>query len=267
MLVSQRYFRVVFNDIVIIIVIIFPFQGREKANIFLYMYRHSVLSKSDNLIHKNLYIVRITFMKISGSVNQQTKPKENGLCCMFGNIQLIFQFWKKHAKSIFSSISFTLRSCLKQSLVVDHHATIVPTQFMLPELFSTFHYLSSSLAYLLSSLPLPPLFPPASDSQHGIRRLPSCIIACHVSTCHLSSFFTHFCSHLLHLEPRFFVCLNSACSLTFLHSFSSTAHELSIHNFILYVLLPSHPFICGVLPFCIHYDLNHSANVSTTCGQ
>lgn len=136
------------------------------------------------------------------SVNKWIKNSENILCCMFGN-SIHFQFLKKHSKRIFSSISFNLRSCF-----FDHDASIVPTQCTLPHLFSMFHYLSSSLAYLLSTLPaalLPhhslsptPLQPPAtfsrvSDSQHGIQSLSSCVILCHTSICHLSSFsiFSH----------------------------------------------------------------------------
>lgn len=117
--------------------------------------------------------------------------------------------------------------CLKQRLGVDHHASIVPNQCTVPELFSTFHYLPSSLAYLLSSLFFffSSFF---SDSQHGIQSRPSCVIVCHVSTCCLSSFFIHFCSQLVRLETRFFACLNSACSLSIHWLFCIHSHALHV---------------------------------------
>lgn len=155
------------------------------------------------------------------SVNKWIKNGENTLCCMFGN-SINFEFLKKHAKRIFGSICFNLRSCF-----FDHDASFVPNQCTLPDLFSMFHYLSSSLAYLLSTLPAaplswhpyPPTPPPAtfssvSDSQHGIQSLSSCVIVCHTSICHLSSFFIHFCSQLVCPESCFFACLDSVCSLS-----------------------------------------------------
>lgn len=85
----------------------------------------------------------------------------------------------------------------------------------------------------------------------------------HCAPCIYLSFaiFIHFVPSL---SPQNHVFLSAlilyvhSVSLTLLHLFSC---ELSALNFILYVLLPSHPFICGLLPFSIYCDLNHSVNV------